>query len=156
MPVFGKTVFQTLLDKAEDQSEEEEDEAMAPSSLQVRGFNSGFVHAGWNPVLEADPAELQYGYDGYLDAEDLGPEPPREPETLMDLSRMLKLTPEDIAAELDLAGVTDIAALRRLRRDFARANHPDRVPAVWRQEATIRMMIANQLIDKALRALSRA
>jgi hypothetical protein len=43
--------------------------------------------------------------------------------------------------------------LRRIRRQFARGNHPDRMPASFRDQATRRMVIANGLIDQALKAL---
>jgi hypothetical protein len=43
------------------------------------------------------------------------------------------------------------ANLQAKRRAFARANHPDLVPSVWRDEATTRMKIANLLIDEALK-----
>jgi hypothetical protein len=56
-----------------------------------------------------------------------------------------------IAAELRLASARTGEDLRRLRRSFAMRNHPDRVPAWLRDEATRRMTIANVLIDSAMR-----
>jgi hypothetical protein len=41
-----------------------------------------------------------------------------------------------------------LADLSQLRRQFALANHPDRVGASEREIATRRMMIANMLIDR--------
>jgi len=61
-----------------------------------------------------------------------------------------------IAAELGLGSARSRAELRRIRRDFARRNHPDRVPAWLRDEATRRMTIANALIDGALRSMKAA
>jgi hypothetical protein len=55
-----------------------------------------------------------------------------------------------IAAELRLASARTGEDLRRLRRSFAMRNHPDRVPAWLREEATRRMTIANALIDRAM------
>ncbi len=56
-----------------------------------------------------------------------------------------------IAAELHLASARTGDDLRRIRRSFALRNHPDRVPAWLRDEATRRMTIANALIDRAMR-----
>lgn len=61
--------------------------------------------------------------------------------------------PDDIAMELDLAACPDLAALKRSRRRFAAANHPDRVDPALRENATARMMIANRLIDQEMRLL---
>ncbi|MBV6651049.1 MAG: hypothetical protein KI789_15095 [Hoeflea sp.] len=43
------------------------------------------------------------------------------------------------------------AELKSKRRRFARFNHPDRTPMEWREAATIRMKIANHMVDEALR-----
>ncbi len=67
------------------------------------------------------------------------PLPPRsEHDTVLD---ELHLTPSLTAAELV-----------RLRREFAKINHPDRVLPPGRDQATRRMTIANSVIDEALRA----
>jgi hypothetical protein len=42
------------------------------------------------------------------------------------------------------------ADLQRIRREFALANHPDRVAPALRDQATERMTIANMLVDQAL------
>jgi hypothetical protein len=63
---------------------------------------------------------------------------------------------ERVAAELGITSDLGIEDLHRLRRRFARLCHPDRVPPPQRRQATLRMSIANMLIDEALRArLSR-
>lgn len=56
-----------------------------------------------------------------------------------------------VADELRLATARTGEDLRRIRRSFAMRNHPDRVPAWLRDEATRRMTIANALIDHAMR-----
>jgi len=63
---------------------------------------------------------------------------------------------ESIAEELCLRGQLSAKDLRRIRREFALGNHPDRVSAPRRERATRRMIIANALIDQALKVLSRA
>ena len=62
---------------------------------------------------------------------------------------------ETVAEELRLRPRLTAKELRRIRREFARGNHPDRVPASLRERATRRMIIANTLIDQALKALVR-
>ena len=55
---------------------------------------------------------------------------------------------ESIAAELKLDGCGR-AELAQARRQFAFANHPDRVPPHLRTNALQRMQVANMLIDEA-------
>ncbi len=59
-----------------------------------------------------------------------------------------------VAGELRLRPRLSAKELRRIRRAFAAANHPDRAPASLRERATQRMIIANGLIDQALKALT--
>jgi hypothetical protein len=59
------------------------------------------------------------------------------------------IDPESIAIELGLDRPG--ADFGQLRRSFAFANHPDRVPAHLRQRAMTRMQVANMLIDDAKR-----
>jgi len=54
---------------------------------------------------------------------------------------------EQVASELNLCDAMSADDLGRLRREFALANHPDRLPLCYREQATRRMMIANTLID---------
>jgi hypothetical protein len=58
---------------------------------------------------------------------------------------------ETIAAELGLRANLAIEDLRRIRRDFAKKNHPDRFQAAQRPGAARRMTIANMLIDAHLK-----
>ena len=59
------------------------------------------------------------------------------------------IDPEAIAGELGLDRPAKNADLGRIRRNFAFANHPDRVAPHLRQRAMVRMQIANMLIDDA-------
>lgn len=63
--------------------------------------------------------------------------------------------PADIARDLAIRPGLAPAQLKILRRIFAGANHPDRMPAAFREQATIRMQVANRLVDEALRAAPR-
>jgi hypothetical protein len=74
--------------------------------------------------------------------------PPLAPE-------LPSVAPFDIAQELRITGRERAEALDRIRRDFAFANHPDRVSADLRDRAMVRMQIANQMIDDAKRRLAR-
>jgi hypothetical protein len=60
--------------------------------------------------------------------------------------------PADIARELGLAGRKKPGDLDAMRRRFALANHPDRVPPELRAVSMVRMQVANMLIDDAKRA----
>ncbi|WP_020174367.1 hypothetical protein [Methyloferula stellata] len=55
-----------------------------------------------------------------------------------------------IAEELGLSENLSANDLKKLRRAFARANHPDRLAPSQREIATHRMTIANMLIDREL------
>jgi hypothetical protein len=54
---------------------------------------------------------------------------------------------ETIAEELGLRAGLAVVDLRRIRRDFAKKNHPDRFEPAQRLSAARRMTIANMLID---------
>lgn len=62
---------------------------------------------------------------------------------------------EDVARELKLRGWHSEAQLHKIRRRFAMKNHPDRVPASIRTASTMRMGIANMLIDQAIHKLKK-
>jgi hypothetical protein len=56
-----------------------------------------------------------------------------------------------LADELCLSPELTTEDLKRLRREFAIYNHPDRVTSAERERATRRMTLVNVLIDKALK-----
>jgi hypothetical protein len=58
---------------------------------------------------------------------------------------------EAVIDELHLTPNLTCEDLARIRREFAKINHPDRVLPPLREEATRRMTIANSVIDEALR-----
>ena len=62
---------------------------------------------------------------------------------------------ETIAGELRLTPELTARDLERIRREFALANHPDRVAPLDRDHATRRMTLANTLIDQALQEKRR-
>jgi len=82
--------------------------------------------------------------------------PPIEPEfeEIVTVGSLPSTDPEEIARELSVARIVVPQELDRVRRDFAFANHPDRVQGGLRNRAEMRMQIANQLIDDAKRRLA--
>ena len=95
-----------------------------------------------NAMGEAGGTAARASVDLYLEQQMESHVQPRAP---------LKTDPQAIAAELAISDRMDIADLRRLRREFALANHPDRFNGEERLDATRRMMIANVLIDNAVK-----
>ena len=63
--------------------------------------------------------------------------------------------PESIASELELARLSTSDEFHRARRRFMWRNHPDRRPEIPAALANRRVAIANMLIDRALKRLSR-
>ena len=63
--------------------------------------------------------------------------------------------PESIAAELELASFSTSDEFHRARRRFMWRNHPDRRPEIAAELANRRVAIANMLIDRGLKGLSR-
>ena len=80
-------------------------------------------------------------------------EPPKPETEKLEAARIEPAKTEDqaIAEELGLSPDLAIVDLQRLRRDFAKKNHPDRFEPARRTNAARRMSIANMLIDEQIR-----
>lgn len=150
--LLGRSVFHSVIDRlrAEEAADAPEDDGQAPGpSHRVHGLNMSFAAAD----AESETgrlARLEHAYREILEDgtdESRNPEPPDDERMPPHLTI---LDPVTIAAELGIGPTTSPAQLHDLRRTFARVNHPDRVPAAFRDNATIRMTVANQLIDAAL------
>ena len=153
--LFGQSVFQSVLErlKAEDGMDED---AQAPAAHRVPGLGTGLAF----DVMEGVSAASQRVGQAYFDNLDLDPAaaiaeepaaaPPPEPVMPDHLAR---IAPEEIAAELAIAAADTQQTLNEKRRAFAKANHPDGVAEPFRNNANRRMMIANLLIDEAMRRL---
>lgn len=103
------------------------------------------LHSGRITITD-DAAEALYGEI----AAELPPADPRPSETV---ARPLpSLDPVAIERELGIRRARTGAELDALRRRFAFANHPDRVPPELRDRAEQRMRIANALVDEAKRS----
>jgi hypothetical protein len=142
MPVFGKSLFETVLDGLADPQDEEEDDSPAP----VRGLHASFVGREWSAGQEIDSGPSMF--DEFL------PDPAPDAPILPVVPGWIDRTSEaEIAEDLGLSACRNEHDLRERRRLFALANHPDRVLPEFRQQATRRMMIANQMVDAALKKL---
>lgn len=153
--ILGQSIFDAVLDRLKeevDESTSPEGFGVEPPSVAVRGLNTGFISA-LNSVPSSGGSErLQ---DAYFAFSDDDPPAPSEHENDF-AARFTRLTPQEIAEDMGLTSRADAAQLHALRRDFARTNHPDRVPDVWREAATMRMKIANLLVDEALKRVVRS
>lgn len=145
--MLGLTVFESVLERLKAEAQEAAEEADDAGPGGVRGLPSGFagLGAGATFVSGAQAAAA------YLD---LGEEPSAPPPPPPPPPHLMRITPEEIAADLALSGEETVAALLARRRAFARENHPDRAPAELRSNATLRMKIANMLIDETLRRMA--
>lgn len=157
--MFGMTVFESVLERLKAEAHEAaEDEAEAQEEsggAQVRGLTSGFTGLGTASTFVSSPQAAAAYLDLYEDPKPPEPQPPPPTEAPPAPSpHLLRTTPEEVAEDLALTGREDIDALTARRRSFARENHPDRAPAELRSNATLRMKIANMLIDETIRRIN--
>lgn len=152
--LFRQSLFQSVLDRLDAEEDiPEKDEA----AHRIRGLNVSFAAT----VPGGETPEVYRPDEAYRD--NLGdpiappqPEPvPPEPEPPVMPEHLGRTTMEEVAAELAIASDHTREALQEKRRSFAKANHPDGVAALFREQATTRMTLANQLIDEAIRRLKR-
>jgi hypothetical protein len=144
--LFGQSIFQSVLERLKAEADEASDED-APVSHQIRGLNSSFVAARIAPP-PADGVRLQQAYRDHM-PEEKPPAPKRMP------AHLARTSTADVAAELDISQQDTVATLAEKRRSFARANHPDGIDPLFRDNATLRMKSANLLLDEAIRRLQR-
>ncbi|MBP1883593.1 hypothetical protein [Sinorhizobium mexicanum] len=147
--MFGMSLFQSVLErlKAEQQGDAcDEDVGVQVFRHGKAGFSPGFIVDTSSAAATAfDAVERAY--------RELAPAEKAQPPVMPDYLRRTSLA--DVAADLVLQEQETAATLAAKRRRFAAANHPDRLPAEFRANATIRMKLANMLIDEASRRLPR-
>ncbi|WFU46667.1 hypothetical protein [Sinorhizobium terangae] len=146
--MFGMSVFQSVLErlKAEQQDAAcDEDAGEQAFRHGMAGFSHGFI-VDTSPAITALDA-VQRAYHELAPAESM--QQPVMPDHLKRTSLA------EVAAELALDEQETAISLAAKRRRFAAANHPDRLPADFRANATVRMKLANMLIDEASRRLPR-
>lgn len=145
MPVFGKSLFETVLDGMEPEEQEEED-AAPPRRMTGLGATLLAGSSDSDGPHRGDFADLYSDYGEGLPVFPVDA-PPQPPAWLGRLSK------EEISHDLDLSSCKSDSDLKERRRSFARNNHPDVVHPDYRGPATIRMTIANRLIDDAISIL---
>lgn len=161
--LFGQSVFQSVLTRLKEEETDEEETDATGADFRIRGLGAGFVAPTEEQAVTSE-ANIE-AYFAYLpdepaeqsDAEDTVPaeaqsdEPPVEDAPVPD--HLLRLTEAEIAEDLAISTDDTETTLADKRRRFAKANHPDLVAPQFRDNATIRMTIANQLIDRAIKGL---
>lgn len=154
--LFGQSVFQSVLTRLKHERIEDEPEETG-AGFRIKGLGLGFV-----APTEEGAATGTEAYFAFLPdlpevkplAEEAEPEEPQAPPPAPVIPpHLLRLTQEEIAAELAITAKDTDLTLAEKRRRFARANHPDGVPEAFRENATIRMQTANLLIDTAIKNL---
>ncbi|AKH99388.1 hypothetical protein IMCC20628_00664 [Hoeflea sp. IMCC20628] len=142
--ILGQSMFEVVLDRL---GKDRADALQSSSSAwnRIRGLNASFVGAGCEPARWRDSEQPNIAASAYND-DVLAP----PPKPAFDASQFKRLSPEDVAKDIQLLPSDNPTELHLKRRNFARLNHPDRVPEEWRDAATTRMKIANRLIDDAL------
>ena len=155
--MFGQSVFESVLDRlkaeARESARHDGDPDTDDGATGVRGLPTGFAGLGTGHAF----ASGSQAEAAYLDlTEEFAPAPveesvPDAPPAEEPPPHLLRIDPEDVAADLGLSGHETLLELSEKRRLFARANHPDRAPTEFRDNATIRMKIANMLIDETVR-----
>lgn len=146
--MFGMSVFQSVLERLKTEEDEEETAATALAATpRAPSCATPFV-AGANENGSAAHSAVERAY---FDASFIEP-PPTEPMPAF----LNRTSLEEVAEELDLDERETLGTLAAKRRSFAAANHPDRLPQDYRANATVRMKLANMLIDEASRQLQAA
>lgn len=147
--MFGMSVFQSVLERLKT---EEDGPAVdePPAQANIRGLNGGFV-GNLAASGMADSGAVQRAYFDTASDEMLAPAKPVPKPVMPD--HLSRTSPEQIAADLALTDMETLQTLTDKRRQFAAENHPDRHHPDYRANATLRMKIANMLIDEAQRRL---
>lgn len=158
--MFGMTVFESVLERLKAEAREAAEEAGGNTPeesgpAEVRGLTSGFAGLGTGSTFVSGSQAAAAYLDLYEDPKP--PEPQAPPPTDAPPApppHLLRTAPEEVADDLGLTGREGVDDLIARRRSFARENHPDRAPAELRANATMRMKIANMLIDETIRRIN--
>ncbi|SIQ19727.1 hypothetical protein SAMN05880590_102526 [Rhizobium sp. RU35A] len=154
--LFGRSVFQTILTRLDAEEPDEVPEPRTPA-YRIAGLGAGFVveTAGADLSDEAGH-DLLAGFDLSRDREAEPPlTAPSAPALPVMPAHLARLSEAEVAEDLALTPNDTAEDLAERRRRFARLNHPDLVHPDFRDQATRRMMLANMLIDRALRFPAR-
>lgn len=149
--------FASLLDELIETAEADADDKARPSIpfdylSVVEELHSGRIQVSSDAVA-AEYRDVASDID--VDALFAAVEPNIE-QTAAEPVAELPVEPEAISLELKLDSASGAAEFARIRRAFAFANHPDRLPPHMRERAIRRMQVANMLIDEARRRALKA
>lgn len=158
--MFGMTVFESVLERlkaearqaAEEESADEVHDDGGPA--EVRGLPSGFAGLGTGGAFMSGSQAAAAYFDLYEEPAPVEPEQPAAAEPPPPPPHLLRIAPEEVASDLGLNGKESVDELLARRRAFARENHPDRAPEELRANATLRMKIANMLVDETIRRIN--
>ncbi|KQZ95425.1 hypothetical protein [Rhizobium sp. Root564] len=152
--LFGQSVFQSVVARLEREAEDRPEEEIAtPFSARVI-FDPGPIATSSIPDPEPNNRPLSAYLDVLEDMPTLDIEPKdEEPEPAPMPDYLQKTSLADVSHELAINDKDTLESLSEKRRAFARLNHPDAVPAAFRENAHLRMTAANLLIDQAIRLL---
>ncbi|WOS61792.1 hypothetical protein [Sinorhizobium fredii] len=150
--MFGMSVFQSVLERLKAEQIIDEDTQPQGVGAACDGLQPPLARS--QPFLVETPARATATFSAVESAyrDFAAAEQTQEPRVMPDHLQRTSLA--DVAAELDLGERETGLTLAAKRRRFAAANHPDRLPPEFRANATIRMKLANMLIDEASRRLS--
>lgn len=157
--MFGLTVFESVLERlkaearqaTEGEAEQEAREDEGPG--EIRGLTSGFAGLGAGGTFVSG-SQAAAAYLALYEEPAPEPQSPPTVEPAPAPPHLLRTTPEEVADDLALNGKESVEDLLARRRSFARDNHPDRAPEELRLNATLRMKIANMLIDETIRRIN--
>jgi len=137
----------TWLDQ-ENPGDEAEDTGV---EFRIRSLGMGFVAA--TVEIDVEPSSRTDAYLVFEPDPEMGElEVDPEPEAPAPVpAHLLRLSEREIAEDLGLSDADTETSLGEKRRQFAKANHPDRVAPEYREMATVRMTTANLLIDRAIK-----
>lgn len=165
--LFGQSIFQSVLDRLD---AEEPDAVPEPVlSHRIQGLNSSFAADVRDGVSASSARPDQAYFDNLdLDAVPFRPSarpqeapvepavevtPGKKPGPPVMPAHLVHTSPEAVATELAISSRDTLQTLNDKRRAFAKANHPDGIDPLFRDKATMRMKIANLLIDEAIRRI---
>lgn len=171
---FGRSIFQSVVERLDTEKAQADSEPLVTRQPRMNAsfvFDTATDTSRDLDAQEADAHQLFSAYD-LNDEESVASEPlpeeampqddaavPDEADetaevSIKDFTYLSKSSHEDVERELALSTIVDISVLQAKRRQFARDNHPDTVPSIWRNEASLRMTAANLLIDQAVKDLT--
>ena len=143
MPVFGKSLFETVLDGLDVEEVDEDQEVSVRHPRVTAHFLADTSFADRADQRPHSELYEDFGEPPTNEAElPLSPEPP---------AWLNRLSEQHVIEDLELAPGMTRSEITNKRRAFARVSHPDRVAEEFREAATIRMAIANRLVEAALR-----